>query len=81
MAINLESNNNRNITSQTKKRLQPKSIRFSHNELEILNQVKDRIEKITYSSPCSDTKAFKILLHLANSSTDSCIKKAISKVL
>ena len=81
MAINLESNNSRNITSQTKKRLQPKSIRFSYNELEILNQVKDRIEKITHSPPCSDTKAFKILLHLANSSTDSCIKKAISKVL
>lgn len=81
MAINLESNNNRNIISQTRKRLQPKSIRFSHNELEILNKIKDRIEQITQSSPCSDTKTFKILLHLANSSTDSSIKKAISKVL
>lgn len=81
MAINLQSNNSRNITSQTRKRLLPKSIRFSHNELEILYQIKDRIEKITQSSPCSDTKAFKILLQIANNSTDSCIKKAISKVL
>ena len=45
MAINLQSNNSRNITSQTRKRLLPKSIRFSHNELEILYQIKDRIEK------------------------------------
>ena len=81
MAINLESNSSRNIISQTKKRLQPKSIRFSYNELEILNQIKDRIETITQSSPCSDTKAFKILLQIANNSTDSCIQKAISKVL
>ena len=81
MAINLQSNNSRNITSQTRKRLQPKSIRFSHSELEILYQIKDRIEKITQSFPCSDTKDFKILLQIANNSTDSCIKKAISKVL
>lgn len=81
MSINLQHNTNRKITVISSKKLYPKSFRLSQHELEALNQFKEKIEHITNSHSCSDTKVFKILLNIASNTPISSIHKALGKIL